>query len=160
MWGSKQPEVKPLPSAEPAAPQKTVPATPPMPPARVETARLTQAIMVTGEITGREDLYVDGEMHGTIRMPESRVTIGPNGRVTADIEAAEIVIEGCVEGKLLASTRIELRRTAVVTGDMVAERLAIEEGGQIRGRVEMVRPGESRAPRAAAATAGAVHSAD
>lgn len=116
-------------------------------------AHLSAAVRIKGDITGSEALYVDGELEGTIRVTESRVTIGPKARVVAEIEAEEIVVEGRVDGVLRARTRVELRRVGSVTGKMITPRLTIEEGAHFTGQVEMLRPEEAR--RASAAAAGA-----
>ena len=80
---------------------------------------------------------MDGTVEGTISLPENRLTVGPNARVMADVAARDLVIYGLVEGNIRAAGRIELRESAVVTGDIVAERLSIEENASIKGRVEL-----------------------
>jgi cytoskeletal protein CcmA (bactofilin family) len=97
------------------------------------------------------DLYIDGEVEGKIHMGKSAVTVGPNGHVSADIEAREIFVQGAVQGNLLGSDRVVLGRSSHVDGDVTAQRVVIEEGASFRGRIE-VGPGggfrESRAPAA------------
>ena len=152
MWG-KDPETKPSPAPEPivaAVPVRSP--SPSAPESRSETSRITPSLTLKGAITGREDLYLDGTMEGTIRVPESRVTIGPNGRVAADIEANEIIVEGSVRGSLQARTRVELRKTGTVRGDVVTRGLAIQEGARFSGKIEMVGTDEVRIPRGAAAS--------
>lgn len=80
---------------------------------------------------------MDGVVTGTITLPESRLTVGPNAHVVADVEAQEVVVFGSLEGNLRASGRIELRQSAVVKGDIVAAKLAIEENACVKGRVTM-----------------------
>ena len=80
---------------------------------------------------------MDGVVEGTITLPENRLTVGPNARVLADVEAREVVVFGLVEGNLRASGRIELRESAVVKGDIYAARLSIEENANMRGRVDL-----------------------
>ena len=80
---------------------------------------------------------MDGTVEGTIVLPDSRLTVGPNARVMADVDAHDVVVYGLVEGNIRAAGRIELRETAVVKGDIVAERLSIEENASIKGRVEL-----------------------
>jgi len=156
MW-RKQADEKPAAAPEPAA-APAVPERPPAPPApaqpRAEVTRITPAVTLKGEISGKEELYLDGEMEGSVRLPESRVTVGPHGRVAASIEADEIIVEGNVSGNLRARTRIELRRSAVVRGDMESQRLAILEGARVNGKIDMLRPGETRPARTSAAAAG------
>jgi cytoskeletal protein CcmA (bactofilin family) len=96
-----------------------------------------KSVTIRGEVAGKEDLYMDGVVEGTIALPENRLTVGPNARVMADVNAHEVVIFGLVEGNLRASGRIELRASAVVKGDIVAERLSIEENASMKGRVDL-----------------------
>jgi cytoskeletal protein CcmA (bactofilin family) len=96
-----------------------------------------KSVTIRGEVSGNEDLYMDGVVEGTISLPESRLTVGPNARITADLQARDVVIYGRVEGNISAAGRIELRESAVVKGDIAAERLSIEENASIKGRVEL-----------------------
>jgi len=96
-----------------------------------------RSVTIQGDVTGKEDLYMDGVVEGTITLPENRLTVGPNARVLADVEAREVVVFGLVEGNLRASGRIELRESAVVKGDIYAARLSIEENANMRGRVDL-----------------------
>jgi len=80
---------------------------------------------------------MDGTVEGTIALPEGRLTVGPNARVMADLDARDVVIYGLVEGNIRAAGRVELRESAVVNGDIVAERLSIEENATIKGKVEL-----------------------
>jgi cytoskeletal protein CcmA (bactofilin family) len=96
-----------------------------------------RSVTIRGELSGKEDLYMDGVVEGTISLPESRLTVGPNARVKADINAHDVVIYGLVEGNIRAAGRIELRESAVMRGDIVAERLSIEENARIKGKVEL-----------------------
>jgi len=80
---------------------------------------------------------MDGVVEGTVALPENRLTVGPNARVMADVEAREVVIFGLVEGNLHATGRVELRESAVVKGDILAARLSIEENAIMKGRVDM-----------------------
>jgi cytoskeletal protein CcmA (bactofilin family) len=96
-----------------------------------------KSVTIRGEVSGKEDLYMDGVVEGTIALPDSRLTLGPNARVLADISAGDVVIYGHVEGNIRAAGRIELRDSAVVKGDIVAGRLSIEENASIKGKVEL-----------------------
>jgi cytoskeletal protein CcmA (bactofilin family) len=98
-----------------------------------------------GELSGREDVIIDGVFEGQVRVSGAGLTIGASGRVRAEIEADEIIVEGRVEGSLRARERLSIRRSGNVTGSIETSRLVIEDGAVIHGRVEMVRPGESRA---------------
>jgi cytoskeletal protein CcmA (bactofilin family) len=96
-----------------------------------------RSVTIRGELSGKEDLYMDGIVEGTISLPENRLTVGPNARVLADINAHDVVIYGHVEGNIHSQGKIELRESAVVRGDIVAERLSIEENASIKGKVEL-----------------------
>jgi cytoskeletal protein CcmA (bactofilin family) len=95
------------------------------------------SVTIRGELSGKEDLYMDGVVEGTIALLEGRLTVGPNARVMADIEARDVVIFGLVEGNVHATGRIELRDSAVVKGDLIAGRLSIEESVSMKGRVQL-----------------------
>ena len=96
-----------------------------------------KSVTIRGEVSGQEDLYMDGTVEGTISLPESRLTLGPNARVMADLSAHDVVIYGRVEGNIRATGRIELRESAQVKGDIIAERLSIEENATVKGKVEL-----------------------
>jgi cytoskeletal protein CcmA (bactofilin family) len=128
--------------AEQAAPIAATPvATPPpvresaIPPA----GHLTSTLVIKGEISGRDDLFIDGEVQGKIRLDEGKLTVGPNGRVSADVEAKEIVIRGKVKGNLNGRERVQISQTGCATGDIVTQRILIEDGAEMHGRVEIKR---------------------
>ena len=134
-------------------PERQVASAAPVTPAMISNAtRLTQGITLKGEVTGQADLYIDGEMEGNVHLPESAVTVGPNGRVSADIAAREIVVNGAVRGNLSGRERVVLGRASRVTGSIEAEHFVIEEGARFRGKVNMVKAGQSRNSRAPART--------
>ena len=124
-----------------------------------------RSVTIHGELSGKEDLYMDGMVEGTISLAESRLTVGPNARVMADLDVRDVVIYGLVEGNIRAAGRIELRESAVVRGDIVAGRLSIEENASMKGRVELAesavgvgsgqRPGVEIAPPAATVSTSA-----
>ena len=95
-----------------------------------------RSVKIRGELTGNEDLFMDGDIEGTITLPGSRLTIGPNARVLADIHGLDIIVFGAVTGNIHAAGRLELRQSASVTGDIFAGRLSIEDSATIKGRVE------------------------
>lgn len=97
-----------------------------------------KSVIVRGELSGNEDLFMDGDLEGTITLTESRLTIGPNARVKADLNVRDLVVFGQLTGNVRASGRIDLRQSAVVSGDIFASRLSIEESAVIKGRVELV----------------------
>ncbi len=96
-----------------------------------------KSVVIRGELTGSEELFLDGTLEGTLALSTSRLTIGPNARVTANISAQDIVIFGRVDGNLQATGSIDLRQSAFVIGDVLAGRLSIEESATIKGRVEL-----------------------
>jgi cytoskeletal protein CcmA (bactofilin family) len=108
---------------------------------------VTSSILIKGEIRGREDLYIDGEVQGSIHLVDGRVTIGPHGKISADVDAREIVIRGTVKGSLRGRDRVEVGRTGDIRGDITTLRIAIEEGAQIHSKVEISRVEDSRSTR-------------
>lgn len=117
------------------APSASIPPAPQ--PARSDAAVLTRGIRIKGELTGKADLVIDGEVDGSIRLNESRLTVGQAGHIRANIEAAEIFVKGQVEGNLRGRERVMLGNSCHVTGDLEAPRVAIEDGAKFNGRVEM-----------------------
>lgn len=106
-------------------------------------AYVGRSIIIRGELSGSEDLYIDGQVEGAIELREHNLTIGPNGRIQANINAKEIVIEGGVKGNVHALGRVEIRRTGSLSGDMVAERIVIEDGAFFKGSIDIQKAGES-----------------
>jgi cytoskeletal protein CcmA (bactofilin family) len=125
-------------AAAPPTPQNSAPVHPAAPPSTIVTT-IAAGLKISGEISGTTDLYIDGEAQGKVRLPNARVTVGPNGRVQADIEAREIMIEGTVLGNLKSSERLYLGAASRVQGSVLTPRIAIEDGARLRGKVEMVR---------------------
>jgi cytoskeletal protein CcmA (bactofilin family) len=166
MW--RKPE-----EARPGAPAAQVPTQSPAPAPRVEpsvrsvaglTAEvvqpsggiITSTILIKGDVRGSEDLYIDGEVQGTIELSNGRVTIGPHGKIAADVDAREIVVRGKVTGALMGRERVEIGSTGEVHGDISTLRISIGEGAQIHSKVEIDRPDNSRNNRATAKSSGGV----
>jgi cytoskeletal protein CcmA (bactofilin family) len=116
---------------------------------------ITSSLVIKGEIRGREDLYVDGEIQGSIHLTEGRVTIGPHGKISANVDAREVIIRGKVKGSVRGRERVEIGRTGEVSGDISTIRLAIEEGAQIHSKVEITRADGSSDTRAPGKLSGA-----
>jgi cytoskeletal protein CcmA (bactofilin family) len=114
------------------------------------TACITQGIKIKGEITGSEDLFIDGPVEGKLNLGSSSVTVGPNGMVKADISAREVVVRGRIEGKIAGKERVQLWSTGHVSGEISTQRLAIEDGAVLRGKVETGRAVEKSEDRSAA----------
>ncbi len=109
-------------------------------------AAVGKSVVVKGQIFSREDLYVDGEVEGTIEVQEYRLTVGPNGKVHANVKAKEIIVQGTVHGNMEASERIEIRKEAKIVGDLRTARIAIEDGAYFKGSIDVIR---AEAPKAA-----------
>jgi cytoskeletal protein CcmA (bactofilin family) len=99
-------------------------------------ACISQGIRIKGEITGSEDLFVDGQVEGKLNLANGSLTVGPNGSVNADISAREVIVRGRVEGKIVGRERVQLWSTGHVLGEVQTQRLAIEDGAMLRGKVE------------------------
>jgi cytoskeletal protein CcmA (bactofilin family) len=104
-------------------------------------ACVSQGIRIKGELTGSEDLFIDGTVDGKVTLTNSTLTVGPNAMVKADIVARELVVRGRAEGKFTASERVQIWHTARVEGDIKSERVSIEEGAQVQGKLEVGKPG-------------------
>lgn len=96
-----------------------------------------KSVIVRGDISGKEDLYLDCDIEGTINLSENRLTIGPDARVVADVTVRDLVVFGGLTGNVHATGRVDLRQSASLTGDIVAGRLSIEESAVLKGRVEL-----------------------
>lgn len=170
MWKS-HPEEKPgssnLPTQRPVVPANVNSAaagkeTQPLPQAKTSTdpfraevaAHIGKSVVIKGELSGSEDLYLDGEVEGTIELENHTLVIGPNARIRANIGAKEVVIHGKIEGNISGSERVELRKSCVLSGDIHTRRIVIEEGAFFKGSVDLEQAGKVQSPRAAAASAG------
>ena len=98
-----------------------------------------KAVRIEGQIYSQEDLYVDGDVEGTIELQEHRLTIGPNGKVHANIKAREIVILGNVQGNVEVTDKLEIRKDARVVGDIKTARIVIEDGAYFKGNIDIVK---------------------
>jgi cytoskeletal protein CcmA (bactofilin family) len=164
MW--KKDDAKPQGAAEsvtaPAAPSKApapTPASTPqsstaLPVSSRTPACISQGIRIKGEVTGSEDLFVDGLVDGKLNLTNGSLTIGPNGTVKADVYAREVIVRGKIEGKVTGRDKVQLLSTGQVTGEVQTDRLAIEEGALLKGRVEAGKqpamPSETKAAAAVA----------
>jgi len=119
-------------------------------------ACISQGIKIKGEVTGSEDLFVDGVVEGKLSLTtNSCLTVGPNGHVKADVNAREVIVRGKIDGKVTGRDKVQLWSTGEVTGEVQTDRLAIEDGALLRGRVEAGKqPGKAPEVKASAATAG------
>lgn len=134
---SRQPEpppVQPVASPKPAAPSSAE---------GRQAARIGKSLSIKGDISGNEDLYVDGEVHGKIDLKGHHVTIGPNGQVHADVTARGITILGHLQGNLRAEEKVDIRQTGTVEGELITVGISIEEGAVFRGSIDIVKPGQA-----------------
>lgn len=113
-----------------------------------EFAHIGKSVIIKGQLSGSEDLYVDGVVEGTIELQGNNLVIGPNGNVRASINAKGVVVQGKLEGDIRAAERTELRKSAVAVGDIFTQRIAIEDGAYFKGKVDIQR--ETAKPAAAA----------
>ena len=139
--------------------------------APLEQATIGRSLVIKGEVSGSESLYIDGRIEGTINLTDNRVTIGRNGSVAANITAREVVIMGKVTGNIQCSDRLDIRSEGSLTGDVSTQRISVEDGAVLKGSVQVraaeqkhdkaqpqshtqPKPAATEPPKAAAATAG------
>src|SRR5271170_3761367 len=108
------------------------------------TARLGASLHVKGEITGNEDLAIDGSVEGLVQLEDRKLTIGASARLTADVIAREVVVYGNVKGNLRARDRIEIKKDGSVVGDLTTARIMIEDGAYFKGSIEIDKAGEAK----------------
>jgi cytoskeletal protein CcmA (bactofilin family) len=105
-------------------------------PNRTDIAHIGKSVLIRGELSGSEDLFVDGQVEGSIELREHHLTVGPNARVRASVNAREVVVQGSVDGNITARDRIELRKSAVVNGDILTQRIVVEDGAWMKGKLD------------------------
>ena len=107
------------------------------------TARLGSSLHVKGEISGNEDLHIDGTVEGLVQLEDRKLTVGASAKVTADVVAREVVVYGSVKGNLRARDRIEIKKDGSVVGDLTTARIMIEDGAYFKGSIEIDRGTET-----------------
>jgi cytoskeletal protein CcmA (bactofilin family) len=107
-----------------------------------EFANIGKSVVIKGELTGSEDLYLDGQVEGSILLKGNNLTVGPNGQVKANVDAKGVIVQGKLEGNLRATDRVELKKSAIVMGDIATQRIAIEEGAYLKGKVDVGKDGK------------------
>jgi cytoskeletal protein CcmA (bactofilin family) len=172
MWKPRPEENKPM-STNPTQPAQPAPlpaaaAAPIIPtphketpkanePFKADVGHIGKSVQIRGELTGSEDLYLDGAIEGTIDLRDHSLIIGPNGKIKAGITARDLVVHGKVEGNVTATGRVELRKSCTLIGDVSTQRIVIEDGAFFKGAIdikEKTQNAEPRKPLAAAASAG------
>ena len=121
---------KPQFSSSPNTPVKTVNAP-------VEQATIGRSLVIKGEVSGAESLYIDGRIEGSISLADNRVTVGRNGSVAANISAREVVIMGKVTGNIQCTDRLDIRSEGALTGDVITQRISVEDGAVLKGSVQV-----------------------
>jgi len=167
MWNKRQEEPPQQPAPRPTppvaqnpvevrketTPVATNPFKAPEPDAR-GSASIGKAVKINGQIFSKEDLYVDGDVEGTIELAENKLTIGPSGRVQAGIKAREVVVLGQIQGNVEAMDKLDIRKDAKLVGDIKTARIIIEDGAYFKGSIDIVKldAKKSAAPAAASAS--------
>ncbi len=105
--------------------------------APIEQATIGRTLVIKGEVSGSESLYIDGRVEGKITLPENRVTIGRNGSVQANITAREVVVMGKVTGNIECGDRVDIRSEGSVTGDVATQRISVEDGAVLKGGIQV-----------------------
>jgi cytoskeletal protein CcmA (bactofilin family) len=153
-------------SAAPAAPPRTTTAPSPGPGSGRNqgdgVANIGKSITIKGDLSGNEDLVIEGKVEGKVELPNNQLTIGANGTVKAEVQAKSVIVVGKVAGNVRGTERIEIQATGVVDGDVSAPRLVVSEGAVLNGSIQMTQKGASAtapapapAPREAAQQVGA-----
>jgi len=124
-------------------------------PKTAEFAHIGKSVVIKGQLSGSEDLYVDGQVEGSIELKENSLIIGTSGHVQADINAKSLVVQGKLEGNVQASERAELKKSAVAVGDILTQRISVEEGAYFKGKIEIQRDA-AKASSASAPAGGSV----
>ncbi len=138
-----QPErpISPTPSA-PTMAAEPMQQTRPVATTTADQATIGKSLVIKGEVSGSESLYIDGRVEGSINLAGNRVTVGRNGVVAANINAREIVVLGKVRGNITASDRVDIRSDGSLTGDVIAARISIEDGAFFKGGIDIRKGGQ------------------
>jgi cytoskeletal protein CcmA (bactofilin family) len=144
MWKREEAPRQPQPVVPPTAPppvvhQSTTPRVEPVQPAQQEKAivNIGKSVIIKGELSGSEDLTIEGQVEGKIELRQNVLTIGPNAKIKAQVLARAVVVEGSVQGNISSSEKIEIRDKGSVEGDLSSPRVAIADGAHFRGSIDM-----------------------
>jgi cytoskeletal protein CcmA (bactofilin family) len=130
------PEAGPRPESSPARTESAPPRSSSAPSSR-DAAVIGPSIHIDGDVRGEEDLLIEGEVSGTVNLKNNSLTIGPNGKVHADVYAHSIYVDGLCEGDLFGSERVNVRKSATVRGNITSPRVSLEDGAKFKGAIEM-----------------------
>jgi len=136
MWSSTDPISNPQ---RPRGEQQRHPGGPPLP-AGGETAYIGKSLLIKGEVSGSEPIHIEGRIEGSISLPGGHVSVGREGVVTSSVQAGEVIIRGTLQGNVTASDRVEIHRGGNLIGKVVTQRISIQDGAEMQGTIEMVRP--------------------
>jgi cytoskeletal protein CcmA (bactofilin family) len=143
MWSNKKPETPEAADPEPKSLLTNKKSTDAMRPlgatADRSTARLGSSLHVKGEISGNEDLYIDGTVEGLVQLDERKQTVGATAKVTADIIAGEVIVYGSMKGNVRGKGKIEIKKDGSVNGDLTTAQIIIEDGAYFKGSIEIDR---------------------
>jgi len=139
------PPPNPIEAKKEAPPLSTMPFKTPEPESTRGQASIGKAVKINGQIYSKEDLYVDGDVEGTIELQEHRLTIGPNGKVHSSVKAREVVVLGNIQGNVDASDKLEIRKDARLVGDIKTARNIIEDGAYFKRSIDIVKPEQAKA---------------
>jgi cytoskeletal protein CcmA (bactofilin family) len=129
--------VPPAPPIPPQEPVKTVPTPQSVESFSSDVTRIGKSIMIKGEVSGSENTYLDGELEGSVGLADGILTVGPEGRIRADLQARNIIIQGRVDGNLYGLERVELKKSTVFVGNIYTPRITIEDGAFLEGNVRI-----------------------
>jgi cytoskeletal protein CcmA (bactofilin family) len=140
MWKLRKEDEIPIPAASSVTPKEVRPVETPKPTneTRAELAHIGKSVLVKGELSGSEDLYLDGEVEGSVELHGHNLTVGPHGRVRAHTRAKDVVVHGKVEGNITAD-RVELKASAIHVGNIVTQRVVVQEGAYFKGSIDIQR---------------------
>ena len=110
-----------------------------------DVANIGKSISIKGDLTGNEDLVIEGKVEGKVELPNNQLTVGANGTVKAEVSAKSVVVIGRVAGNVKGSERIEIQATGIVEGDVAAPRLVVSEGAVVNGSIQMTKQGGAAA---------------
>lgn len=131
-------------NAAPAASLPIKEAPKPAAEARADVGHIGKSVVIRGELSGSEDLYLDGEVEGDINLSDHKLVIGPNGKIKANISARDVIVHGRVTGNVAASERVELKRSCSLSGDVSTQRIVIEDGAFFKGAIDIKEAKESK----------------